>query len=287
MQVSSPKKVVEIGRKNDTKTFIWWECLRAIAVVNMVLWQLSFGVYKDQSSGLPSYAGYQIYLSLIYVLVCAYRSVYPRIDLERYCLFDTQISSIFLGRSAATVAEICYSCQFALILSQIQETCYEGQYLFMVPTATKVFVPLITIAQMCCWRAILVNKCFWHAIEESIWAVCSLMLCTCFGSIFLANGGGGAHKDLIHGLCFIGAVVTLGYFAFMAYVDVPMYIEKSRNNVGNGLRTKNILKDLWSRRTVTSDWKVWREEAPWLTGYFSMAVWISISIVHVSLALEK
>ena len=113
------------------------------------------------------------------------------------------------------------------------------------------------------------------------------MLCTCFGSIFLANGGGGAHKDLIHGLCFIGAVVTLGYFAFMAYVDVPMYIEKSRNNVGNGLRTKNILKDLWSRRTVTSDWKVWREEAPWLTGYFSMAVWISISIVHVSLALEK
>jgi len=40
------------------------------------------------------------------VFVCAYRSILPRIDLERYCLFDTPWSNVVLGRSAATIAEV-------------------------------------------------------------------------------------------------------------------------------------------------------------------------------------
>ncbi len=41
------------------------------------------------------------------------------------------------------------------------------------------------------------------------------------------------------------------------------------------------LKDTWSRRVVTKNWSVWREEAPWLTGSFSFAVWTSIGLVHL------
>jgi hypothetical protein len=32
---------------------------------------------------------------------------------------------------------------------------------------------------------------------------------------------------------------------------------------------------------VTSDWQAWREDVPWMTLYFTVAVWFSIAIPHV------
>jgi len=42
----------------------------------------------------------------IFVLVCAYRSIFPRIDVSRVCWFDSPINYIVYGRAAATVAEV-------------------------------------------------------------------------------------------------------------------------------------------------------------------------------------
>ena len=47
-------------------------------------------------------------LCAIYVFGCAFRSILPRADVQRICLFDTWLSSVFVGRSVATVAEICF-----------------------------------------------------------------------------------------------------------------------------------------------------------------------------------
>ena len=41
-----------------------------------------------------------------YVFGCAFRSFLPRADVQRICLFDTWLSSAFIGRSVATVAEV-------------------------------------------------------------------------------------------------------------------------------------------------------------------------------------
>ena len=40
-------------------------------------------------------------------------------DVQRICLFDTWLSSVVVGRSVATVAEICFAAQWAIILHQL------------------------------------------------------------------------------------------------------------------------------------------------------------------------
>jgi hypothetical protein len=38
--------------------------------------------------------------------------------------------------------------------------------------------------------------------------------------------------------------------------------------------------DALNRRIATQEWAIWRPEVAWLTGYFSVAVWLSVSLVH-------
>jgi hypothetical protein len=40
------------------------------------------------------------------------------------------------------------------------------------------------------------------------------------------------------------------------------------------------LRDALGRRIATREWAIWRPEVAWLTGYFSVAVWLSVSLVH-------
>ena len=55
----------------DTRALSWWRALCALAGVNVCLWLVVW--YAGPGSGL--YAGWQLTLSGVYVLVCAYRSV--------------------------------------------------------------------------------------------------------------------------------------------------------------------------------------------------------------------
>jgi len=36
-----------------------------------------------------------------------------------------------------------------------------------------------------------------------------------------------------------------------------------------------------TRRVQTSDWNVWKNEALWITSYFTVGVWLSIAMVFV------
>ena len=51
-----------------------------------------------------------------YVFGCAFRSILPRADVQRIVLFDTWLSSVMVGRTVATVAEICFVIQWAIVL---------------------------------------------------------------------------------------------------------------------------------------------------------------------------
>jgi hypothetical protein len=74
------------------------------------------------------------------------------------------------------------------------------------------------------------------------------------------------------------------YVAYMVMVDVPMYLERWRSNQQSGKFKPMSLHvgwwDAWGRRVVTQEWKVWKHEVAWLTGYFSVAVWTSIAMNH-------
>ncbi|EED88390.1 predicted protein [Thalassiosira pseudonana CCMP1335] len=272
-------------RSFDHHTLQWWAVLSSIGLINIAFWVYTYCTLDLEDTTAKTTHPYQYYhlmLSGVYVFVCAYRSFLPRIDLERYCLFDTFLSSIFLGRSAATIAEISFACQISLFLYHLGDVHGHPltQYLAIA------LVPLITIAQGFCWCGVVSLNHFYHAVEESIWAV---------SSIFVAAAMGGFayyHPDN-HSLCrtgVIGCVASLFFFAFMAIVDVPMYIKrwKEHKETAKQYGKKMVhmssfegAKDAWERRAVTKSWNVWKEETVWLTGYFSSAVWLSLFLVHV------
>ncbi len=66
-----------------------------------------------------SFQRWQLLLSAVYVLGCAFRAIVPRADVQRIGLFDSWVSSVLVGRSVATVAELCFIAQWALLLHKI------------------------------------------------------------------------------------------------------------------------------------------------------------------------
>jgi hypothetical protein len=69
------------------------------------------------------------------------------------------------------------------------------------------------------------------------------------------------------------------YIAYMAIADVPMYLERWHAAAGTvplaqGLRT------LVELCVVRRDWSAWREDATWLSLYFTVGVWVSITLAH-------
>lgn len=273
---SHPSKVITQRFQSEQRTLLWWSRLTRLAIFNVLLWLWTYSLHRDNIDG-DFYKGMNLKCSGIYVIVCAYRSFYPRIDLERYCMFDHHLSSIFLGRAAATVAEISFSIQFALLLHQLG-THHGHKYTEIV---SYMIVPAITIAQACCWRGVITLDYIWHAIEESIWAVTSAIVGGCFASILVH----GTDRTDIWYLSVAGLFVSMNYFAFMILVDVPMYYNRYKQSLQEKSKRFDVqkgLKDAWTRKVVTKNWNDWKDEAPWLTGYFSFAVWTSVALVHFS-----
>ena len=102
-----------------------------------------------------------------YVFGCAFRSFLPRADVQRICLFDTWLSSVTVGRSVATVAEVCFAAQWAIFLHQLGTMTGADTTV----TAAWLIVPLIVIAECFSWHAVLTRNYRHNAIENSIWAV--------------------------------------------------------------------------------------------------------------------
>jgi hypothetical protein len=62
--------------------------------------------------------------------------------------------------------------------------------------------------------------------------------------------------------------------------DVRMYVRRWRVRAGDvRLPLATGPRDSQVRRQPTLAWAVWREEAPWMTLYFSVGVWTSLAMV--------
>jgi len=248
----------------------WWAGLKLVSLLNILLWTVA--CLFRAGSGVLSW---QLILSGVFVAVCAFRSFLPRIDLERYCLVDSPLSSTFLGRSAATVAELCFAGQVALGLREL------GLVAGMpgIVTASHAIVPTLALAQVFCWYSVLTLDHLGHVVEESLWAATMAMVGVC-----LAIAAPQLEGELFW-LVVAGTAVAVAFVAFMGLVDVPMYVrrwQRGRRERQPCLTLRDGLADARSRRIRTTEWAIWKPEAAWLTGYFSIAVWISISIACVS-----
>ena len=75
----------------------------------------------------------------------------------------------------------------------------------------------------------------------------------------------------------------------MITVDVPMYVVRWQAEIASAHRDLGLvagLHDLATHWIVTHDIARWRHEIPWMSLYFSVAVWMSIALIHAPILRE-
>jgi hypothetical protein len=252
----------------------WWSLLTLVSGANIAVWFLLYRQFHELPAGNPgSTSGMELMLLLCaaYVFGCAFRSFLPRADVQRICLFDTWLSSVVVGRSVATVAEICFAAQWALILHQLGTMTAADTTL----NAAWVILPLILIAECFSWYAVLTTNYLGNAIENSLWAVAFFVvgigLCRLLPEF-------DAPVRVVLAIAIAGIA---GYLAFLMTVDVPMYLSRWRAGLADGsklLTPLQGLRDVSTRWVVTHDLAEWKGEIAWMSLYFSLAVWASLAL---------
>lgn len=254
---------------------IWWSILCSAAVINIVAWSYSGRLLGRRQAELSPevYATRRqlLWLAGVYVLGCGFRSVLPMIDVPRFCLHDTWLSRIVIGRSVATVAELCFAAQWAVLLREA------GAGRGLADVLSRILMPLIVAAELFSWAAVLKGYFLLHAVENSLWTLGAVLTCAGFVSVW-PRVSPGARRFLAAGI-----FCSVIYVIFMTTVDVPMYLSRWEAQLAAGqeyLTLREGLHEVLQRCVVTRDWANWREDVPWLSLYFTVAVWISITLAH-------
>ena len=253
---------------------VWWGLLTAVSAVNIAVWFVMYRWLLEQpAGGIASKSSIELMFLLCagYVFGCAFRSFLPRADVQRICLFDTWLSSVMVGRTVATVAEVCFAVQWAIILYQLGTMTNADT----VTNIAWVIVPLILIAECFSWYAVLTTHYLYNAIENSIWAVVFFLIGVALCRLLPEFNG------LVRVVFAIAITGIVCFLAFLMTVDVPMYLSRWRAEVGDGsklLRPLEGLRDVSRRWVVTRDLAEWKDEIPWMSLYFSAAVWSSLAL---------
>jgi len=267
------QKMVDVS----SRPFVWWGLLCGVSVVNALAWSVAASrLRRRRSSSDPDHYAlrrWQLGLSAVFVLVCAFRSVFPRADVQRICLHDSWLSSVAVGRSLATIAELCFIGQWAILLGEMGRSTGTR----MAVAVARMLVPMIVVAECCSWYAVLTTSYAGNMFEESIWGL-SAALGTAAG-VAMWSRLEKRRRPLL------GAAIVFGlaYVGFMSTVDVPMYVSRWLADQASGRQYLSLaegVRDVSARWVVTSAWTAWRTEIPWMTLYFSVVVWVSIALMH-------
>jgi hypothetical protein len=263
-------------REAPAPVLVWATVLGLIGVFNLWLWRrIGAGVSRDEGSMSPGERRYrhrQLLFAATFTIGCAFRSIWPRADVQRICLHDTFLSSVALGRSVATFAELAFMAQWTLLLLDAGRSLR----LRSVTILAMLLMPLIFVAEGWSWYAVLTTNFLGNVIEQSLWTTSSLLVITACAILWLRHPP--RRRYLSSALTLLSA-----YFVFMCAVDVPMYFYRHRADEAVG-RTYLSLRDGWrdaaGRWIVTYRVEDWEEEIPWMTLYFSTGVWVSLSLVR-------
>ena len=211
----------------------------------------------------------------MYVAGCAFRSFLPVVDIPRLVLVDSRLSSVLVGRSVASVAELCFAAQWALILHR---AALSGPSPF-AQAVSFALIPLIVLAEGFSWYAVLTTEQRAHAAENSLWGLSAALVVAGIlvigpprlAALYLPVIAGGA-----------------AYVAFIFFYDVPMYWSRWRADQASGREYLSIadgMVEVCGRWRVSCRWEDWKDEVPWMSLYFTFGVWSSIWLVYASLAL--
>ncbi len=236
----------------DSNITKWLYFLRIISIINILV---ALKIFFSIPITTISICG------LLFTLGTAFRAFYPRLDVERICLIDKKQSYIFYGRLAATIAEISLGLQIYLVL-------ISQQYNSIINTIAPFILILAIISNIFCWYAVITTNNKYHIIEEIGWTIIGCIIFIC--CVLLSS------KNKIF---LLASILALIYVIFMMVIDVPLYVKKYKENKTGYLNMKNGIKDTFS--CVKNDsYAMWKKEIPWISGYFTLAVFISIYLMN-------
>jgi hypothetical protein len=262
---------------------VWWVFLVVVSAGNVALWialhrhfrrrslNFQFGIFRVEL---------MILLCAAYVFGCAFRSVLPRADVQRICLFDTWLSSVLVGRSVATIAEVCFVVQWAIVLRHLADMVKSDT----VRNVSSTIVPLIVLAECCSWYAVITTSYLGNAVENSLWAVSFLLIAVALVRLL------GEFRGIIRLAIGTAIMGIAGYLAFLVVIDVPMYLIRWQEDFAAGKTLLGVLSglhDVSTRWAVTHDPEHWREEMAWMALYFSLAVWSSLALCGFDLVKHR
>ena len=261
----------------------WWSLLCAVGAFNILAWCVSAAALNRRQM-VMSVEAYnarrlQLLLSAFYVFGCAFRSAFPVFDVPRFCLHDSWLSSVIVGRSVATVAELCFVGQWALMLREASRV--SGSVVGKI--SSLAIVPLIALAEACSWYSVLTTSNLGHIAEESIWSLSAALMVTSMVVTWLRRAV--TRHPVLVACCVAG----VAYVAFMLLVDVPMYWSRWIADESIGRHYMSIAQgvhDVAGRWVVSYRWEDWKSEVLWMSLYFSVAVWISIALIHAPVLRE-
>ena len=248
---------------------LWWGFLLAVSTLNIVALLVLRASYRKHGRGGAFAIEPLLLLAAAYVFGCAFRSVLPRADVQRICLFNTWLSSVLVGRSVATIAELCFVVQWAIVLHELGKLAHSD----LAKNIAKAIVPAIALAECCSWYAVISTNFLGNVLENSLWAATFLLVALAL--IRLAF----SFRGLVRSVIVAAAAGAAGYVFFMAGVDVPMYVARWQAELADGAKFFGLfagLHDVATRWVVTRAVAPWRHEIPWMSLYFSVAVWASL-----------
>jgi hypothetical protein len=255
----------------------WWFFLCGAAALNIAAWSLAAKALARRQPAMPvdAFARCRIQLALsgVYVLGCAFRSVLPVYDIPRLCLFDTWLSSVAVGRSVATFAELCFAAQWAAMLNATARATGSA----FAGIVSLVILPLIVTAEICSWYSVLTTSNLGHIAENSLWGASAALGIAAIMAIIPRCAA--ARRPAMVAWCVAGAL----YVVFMFRFDVPSYVARWAADQAAGKHYLTLMQgfaDVLYRRVVSYRWEDWKSEVTWMSGYFSAAVWISISLIQ-------
>jgi hypothetical protein len=240
----------------------WWAGLRLLAAINITVWVLA------AMSGDRDPASMQLVLSGMYVFGCAFRSFLPVYDIPRICMVDSWASSVLVGRSVATLAELAFAAQWAVYL--------HASELEWVRALSLTIVPLLVIAEIYSWQAVLTTSNRGHIFENSLWGISAALI---VASLIAIASHIPASRSHMLAVWIAGGAL---YVAYIFIVDVPTYWARWKADQALGRKYLTIAQgivDVSRRRVVSRRWQDWRGEVVWMSLYFSFGVWVSLSLI--------
>lgn len=256
---------------------LWSSGLSALAGLNLLLWARAAVQLKGLLPTLPadvlSTRRLQLWLSAAYVLGCAFRSVIPVYDIPRIALIDSPLASVLVGRSVATVAELCFVAQWALTLREASRMT--GSVFGRVSSA--LVLPMIFTAELCSWYSVLTTSNLGHVFEESLWALSATLMAA---SLLAAWSRWQPRHRLA---VILLSAMAIGYVLYMILVDIPLYAGRwlaSEASAAQYLTFAQGLRDIAHPHLVTYAHDIWRHEFIWMSLYFGVGVWSSVALIH-------